>query len=149
MSSAPVAGRRNPLLATLAAIMILADGALVAICVLILHGWRNGNLTTQEAATWLLLGASSAVGAVVMLLATIALARGPRGHGTARLASGLGWTRFLAVFVALAVIAIRLGIAAIAGSFQTFGAVTAVVTAAFTLIVTGVAVRRTTHPSAP
>jgi hypothetical protein len=143
MSSAPVAGRGNPLLAALTATVILLDGALVTIGVQILHGWRNGNLTTQEAATFLLVGASAAVGAMVMLLATIALVRGPRGHGTALLASGLAWTRLGAVLIALAVIAIQLGTAATDGSFQTFGAVIAVVEASLALIATSVAVRRT------
>jgi hypothetical protein len=143
MSSTPIAGRGSPLLAALAATMILVDGALVAIGVLVLNAWRDGNLTGPEAATFILLGASAAVGAVLMLLAAIAFARGPRGRGTARLASGLAWTRVLAVLVALVVITNRLGSAAIDGSFQVFGAVIAVVEASGALIVTGAAVRRT------
>jgi len=145
MTSAPTAGRGSPLLATLAGIMVPVDGVLVAIGVLVFNAQRNGNLTASEAATFILLGASAAVGAVVMLLAAIALARGRRGRGTARLASGLAWLRVVAVLVALAVIAITLGGSAIAGSFETFGAVVAVVEASLALIVTGTAVRRTSH----
>jgi len=145
MTSAPAGGQGSPLLAALAGIMILVDGVLVAIGVLVWGAQRNGNLTASEAATFTLLGASAAVGAVVMLLAAIALARGRRGHGTARLASGLAWMRVAAVLIALVVIAISLGGAAIAGSFETFGAVVAVVEASLALVVTGTAVRRTSH----
>lgn len=143
MTSAPAAGRGSPLLATLAAIMVVADGMLVAIGVLVLNAQRDGNLTGSEAATFLLMGASAAVGAVLMLLAAIALARGDRGRGTARLASGLAWLRVLAVPVALVVIVIRLGGSALGGSFEMSGAVVALVDAFFAVVVTGAAVRRT------
>jgi len=143
MTSAPIAGRGSPLLATLAGLMIVIDGALAGIGLLVLKGLRNGNLTASEAATFILLGASAAVGMVVMLLAAIAFARGPRGRGAARLASGLGGLRVAAVLIALVVIAIRLGGSALAGSFETFGAVLAVGEASLALIVTGAAVRRT------
>jgi hypothetical protein len=143
VTSTPAARRGSPLLAALTGVVILADGALVGIGVLVLNLWRNGNLGTSEAATFMLMGASAAVGAVVMLLAAIALARGPRGRGLARLASGLAWLRVLGVFVALAAIAVWLGGSAIAGSFETFGAVVALADAFFALVMTGVAVRRT------
>jgi hypothetical protein len=143
MTSTPAAGRGSPLLATLAALMVIVDGMLVAIGVLVLNIWRTSSLTTSEAATFLLMGASAAVGAALMLLAAIALARGRRGHRTARLTSGLAWLRVLALIIALAVIAIRLGVSAIAGSFETFGAVVALVDASFAVIVTGTATRRT------
>jgi len=143
MTSAPTGGRASPLLAALAAIMILADGLLAAIGVLVFNAQRNGNLTAPEAATFILLGASAAVGTVVMLLAAIAFARGPRGRGAARLASGLAWLRLAGVLIAIAVIAVWLGSSAIAGSFETFGAAIAAAEAALALVVTGAAVRRT------
>jgi hypothetical protein len=143
MTRTPAAGRGSPLLAALTGVVILADGALVGIGVLVLQGYRNGNLTTSEAATFLLMGASAALGAVVMLLAAIAFTRGPRGCGMARLASGLAWLRVLVVLIALAVVAVRLGVSAVAGSFETFGAVIALADASFAVIVTGAAVRRT------
>ena len=131
------------LLASLTGILVLADVGLAAIGLLVWNAQRRGDLTAAEAATFTLLGASAAAGAVVLLLALIALVRGPRGHGIARLAAGLAWLRLAAVIVTLAVIAIRLGGAAIAGTFATFGAVVTVAEAVIVLIVTGAALRRT------
>jgi hypothetical protein len=143
MTNTPLRGSGSPLLAALAAMMIVLDGLLIGIGVLVFSAQRNGNLTASEAATFVLLGASGAVGAVVMLLATIAFARGLRGRTAARSASGLAWLRILAILIALAVIGIWLGSSALFGDFETFGAVITVVEALLALIVTGAASRRT------
>ncbi len=143
MTGAPTTGRASPLLAALAGFMVLVDGALVAIGVLVWGAHRNGNLAAAEAATFSLLGASAAVGTVIMLLAAIAFARGPRGRGPAGFASGLAWLRLTGVLAAIMVIAIRLGGSAIVGAFETFGAVLAVAEATGALIVTGAAIRWT------
>ena len=143
MTSAQAGGRASPLLAALAGVMILLDGALAAIGALVWNAWRDGHLSSSEAATFTVLGVSGAVGMVVMLLAAIAFARGPRGRTAARSASGLAWLRILAVLLALAVIGIRLGGSALFGSFESFGAVFAVVEAFLALVVTGAATRRT------
>lgn len=132
-------------MATLTAVLILADGALAAIGVMVFTAHRDGHLTAQEAATFTVLGVSAALGTVVMLLAAIAFARGTRGRAVARSASGLAWLRLAGVLIAVMVIAIQLGSTAITGYFQAFGAVMAVAEASLALIVTRAAVRRTRH----
>ena len=97
MTNPPARGRASPLLAALAAVMIVVDGLLIGIGVLVLGAQRGGNLTVSESATFVLLCASGAVGAVVMLLVAIAFARGLRGRTAARSASGLAWLRNVAV----------------------------------------------------
>jgi hypothetical protein len=143
VTTTPVEGRPSPLLAALAGILILTDGALVAIGALVWNAWRDGHLSSSEAATFTVLGVSGAVGMVVMLLAAIAFARGPRGRSAARSASGLAWLRILAVLLALAAIGIWLGGSALVGSLETFGAVFAVGEAFLAPVVTGAATRRT------
>jgi|tagenome__1003787_1003787.scaffolds.fasta_scaffold20963616_5 hypothetical protein len=133
----------NVVLASMTGLFALAEAGLAAIGLLVWNAQRGGHLTGTEAATFILLGASAAVGVVVLLLATIALARGPRGHEIARLTSGLAWLRVAGVILALSAIAIGLGISAIAGLFETFGAVVALLDAFAAVLVTGVAVRRT------
>ena len=132
-------------MASLTGILALIDGGLAAIGLLVWTAHHNGHLTAAEAATFTLLGASAAVGTVIMLLALVALARGPAGHGIARLAGGIAWLRLAGVIIALTAIATELGTAAIIGQFATFGAVVAVTDAVLALIVTGIALRRTRH----
>lgn len=139
----PAARRRNIVLAALTAVLILIDGALAAIGQLVESGLRGGNLTGSEAATFILIGFSAVFGSVVLLLATVALARG--GHGIAKAASALAWLRAAGVIVALTAIAASLGLSAIAGPFETFGAAVAVIDALFAVFVASVAERRTRH----
>lgn len=143
MNTARNEGRGSLLLAALTGILVLADGGLVGLGLMVWNAQRRGNLTGTEAATFTLLGASAAVGAVVLLLALIALARGARGRGVARLASMLAWLRAAGVIIVLMAIAIRLGGSAIAGVFEMSGAVVAVADSVGALLVTGVAARRT------
>ena len=144
MTTAPTRGR-SPLLASLTGILVVADGGLAALGWTVWSAERRGDLSGPEAATFILLGASAVLGALVMLIALIALARGVPGHGAARTASALAWLRMAGVFIALIAITIRLGVSAIAGVLETFGAIIAVADALIALIVTGVAVRRTRH----
>lgn len=145
MTPPPANRPSRVLLAFLTGLLALADGALAALGLMIWNAHRHGHLTTSEAATFALLGASAAVGALLSLLALTAFARGARGHGTARFASGLAWLRSLCVIIALAAIATAFGTSAIIGQFETFGAAVALVDTVFALIVTGVATRRTRH----
>jgi hypothetical protein len=133
----------NGVLASMTGLLVLADAGLTAIGLLVWNAQRGGHLTGAEAATFILLGASAAVGVVVLALATVALARRTRGYELARVASGLAWLRVAGVVVALAAIAIGLGLSAIAGLFQTFGAAVTLIDAFAAVFVTGVAVRRT------
>lgn len=80
-----------------------------------------------------------------MLLATVALARGGRGHAAATIASRLAWLRLVGVLFALAAVTLLLGGDAVVGGFEAFGAVMAVVDTLAALIVTSAAVRRTRH----
>jgi hypothetical protein len=127
----------------LAGILALTDGALAGIGLVVANARRQGNLTTVEAATFLVVGASAAVGVVILVLALIALSRGSDGHAIAQLASVLAWLRLPCVIIALPVIALGFGFSAMSGVLQTAGAAVAVADALPTLIVTGVLLRRT------
>ncbi|MCU7723852.1 hypothetical protein ODJ79_09015 [Actinoplanes sp. KI2] len=136
---------RRATLASLTGVLALVDGGFAAIGLLVFNAHRSGHLSAAEAATFTLFGASAAVGAVVMLLAATALARGPRGHGIARVASGVAWLRLAGVIITLVAIATAFGSSAIIGMFETVGAVVAVADAVFALLITGIALRRTRH----
>lgn len=140
----PPAGRGgSPVLASLTGILVLADAGLAVLGVTVWNAQQNGHLTGAEAATFMLLGASAALGAVVYLVTLIALARGGHGHGLARFASRLAWLRTAGVIIGLFAFVLLIGISAIAGALETFGAVLAVLDAFAAVYVAGVAVRRT------
>lgn len=142
----PPGGRRRSIaLASLTGVLILVDGALLSIGLLVASGHRRGSLSGAEAATFILVGVSAAIGMAVLLLGMIAFARGSRGQGIAKLASALAWLRMAGVLIALPVIVNSLGISAIAGPFETFGAAMAVFDALIAVFVTSVAKRRTRH----
>jgi hypothetical protein len=140
-----MAHRSRLALSVLTGVLVLADGALAALGVLVWDARRRGNLTESEAATSIVLGASAAAGALLLLIALIGLARGVRGHPAAQIASVLAWLRLAVVLVAPMVVAILLGLSAVAGVLETSAVVVAVVDALIGLLVTGVAVRRTRH----
>ncbi len=129
------------MLAALTALLVLADAGLVVVGLLVWNAYRRDDLTGSEAATFVLLGASAAVGVLVLLTAALGFARGE--HSAARWAGVLARLRAGAVAVALVVVAIQLGATALAGLLETTGAIVAVVDAAVALWVTGVAARRT------
>jgi len=128
-------------LAVLTGMLALADGALAALGLLIWNALWRGDLTGTEAATLLLLGGSAAVGALVYVLALLALARGRQG---ARSTSALALLRVAGVLGALVLIPVRFGFDAIAGPTETFGAVVALAEVLGALTVTRVIRRRTT-----
>ena len=144
MTTAPAQGR-SILMASLTAVLVLTDCGLTALGWTVWNAYRHGDYTGPEVATFALFGASAVLGAVVLLAALIALARGTAGHAAARFASGLAWLRLAGVLIALAVIVIRFGASGIAGLLQTFGAAVALVDAFIAVIVAGAAVRRTHH----
>jgi hypothetical protein len=144
MTSTPTRGR-NLVLAALTGILALTDCAFAALGWLIWATERRGDMTRPEAATFILLGVSAVVGAVVLLTALVALVRGPSGRGAARTASALAWLRLAGVLIALVAVTIWLGASAIVGLLQTFGLILALVDVAIALMVTGVAERRTRH----
>jgi hypothetical protein len=144
MTTAPTRAR-NVVLAALTGILVLADCGLAALGWMILAAERRGDLTRPESATFILVGASAVLGAVVMLIALVALARGPSGHRAARTAAALAWLRTAGRVIALVAVTIWLGAPAIAGLLPTPGAVIALIDAVIALIVTGVAERRTRH----
>jgi len=143
MTTPPAERGGSPVLASLTGILVLADAGLAALGVTVWNAHRHGHLTGAEAATFMLLGASAAIGAVVYLFTLIALARGTHGRGLARLASRLAWLRTAGVVIALIAFVILIGVSAIAGALETFGIVLAVLDALAAVYVTGVAVRRT------
>ena len=134
---------RNLVMAALTAVLIGVDAALAAIAVMVWSAHRDGNLTTAEAANFAVLGVSSAAGIVILSLALVALVRAGRGHRLSRAAAGLAWLRLAAVIIAVPIIALQLGAAAITELFPASGAVFAVTDALIAVIVTGAARRRT------
>jgi hypothetical protein len=135
------ARRGSPALAALTGLLVLADAGLAAIGLLVWNAYRGDNLTGAEAATFVLLGVSAAIGALVLAAAAAGLVRGERG--IARAAAVLARLRAGALVVALVIVAVRVGGSALAGLLETTGAIVAVGDAVIALWVTGVAVRRT------
>jgi hypothetical protein len=139
----PSSPPHDPLpLAMLTGILALTDGALAGIGLVVWNARRQGHLTTVEASTFLLVGASATVGVVILVLALIALSRGAGGYAMAQLASVLAWLRLPCVIIALPVLALSFGFSAVSGVLQTAGAAVAVADALPALVVTGVLLRR-------
>jgi hypothetical protein len=131
-------------LALLTGILALTDGALAGIGLVVANGRRQGHLTTVEAATFLLVGVSAALGVLILVLALLALSRGAAGQALAQLASVMAWLRLPCVIIALPALALTLGFSALSGVLQTAGAAVAVADALPALVVAGVLLRRTT-----
>ncbi len=140
----PPPGRGSDLAtACLTGVLILVDAGLAALGLLVWDGRQRGNLTGPKSATFILLGASAAVGAVLLLLTLVALARGRHGYGMARFAAGLAWLRVATVVLAVVAIAVTRGLPAFAGLLPAVGASVAGFDAVMALVVASVAVRRT------
>ncbi|SDT74709.1 hypothetical protein [Actinoplanes derwentensis] len=138
MMAARTAHSGTTLLAVVGIVAALADGVLAAIGATSWQSYRSGALTVEQTGPFMVMGASAAVGAVLALLAMIALLRG--GRGLARATLRLTWLRLGAVFIALVAVTLIAGISA-AG---VFGVTLAVGDALGGFVVTGVAARRTT-----
>jgi hypothetical protein len=134
----------NAALASLTALLVVADIGLAILGLTVWNAQRHGHLSAAQAATFIVVGASAAVGALVLLLALVALAGVP-GPGLARLTSGLAWVRLAAVIAALFVVAVVIGISAIVGLVETFMVAVALFDAGVAVFVTGIAVRRSRH----
>jgi hypothetical protein len=137
----PDSVRRSFALAALTGVLVLADAGFAALSLLVWSLHRQGNVETVEAATFALAGISAVLGAIVLLLALTALARGR--PATARVAVSIAWLRALAVVVAVCVIAVALGVSAVAGMLQTTGVFIALFDASLGVFVAGTALRRT------
>jgi hypothetical protein len=127
------------LLAVVGIAAALADGVFAVLGATAWQSYRDGGLTADQAGPFIVMGASAVVGAVLAVLAMIALLRGSRGHRLARATLNLTWLRLGAVFVALAAVALTIGVTAVA----VVGMVLAVGDAFGGFVITGVAARRT------
>ncbi|MFI6070477.1 hypothetical protein ACIA5C_02670 [Actinoplanes sp. NPDC051343] len=133
--------RRSTLHAVLTGMLALVDVAFAWLGWLMWTLHRDGPGQPAEAATFVLLGVSALVGAIVMLVATAAFLRGRRS--TARAAAAIAWFRALTVVAVLAVLAGALGSSAILGLVPATGAAIAVADAIFAVLAAGAALRRT------
>ncbi|GGN96449.1 hypothetical protein GCM10010112_87710 [Actinoplanes lobatus] len=142
MTAARTERPSNVLLAVMSAVVAFADGVLAVLGATAWLGYRDGGFSGAEAAPFIVMGVSAAVGGVLALLAMIAFLRGRRGQGLARALVNLAWLRLGAVVIALAVVALTHSAATVA-VFSMFGIAVAVGDAVGGLIVTGAALRRT------
>jgi Kef-type K+ transport system membrane component KefB len=133
--------RRSTLHAVLTGMLALVDVAFAWLGWLMWTLHRDGPGQPSEAATFVLLGVSALVGAIVMLVATAAFLRGRRS--AARAAAAIAWFRALTVVAVLAVLAGALGSSAILGLVPATGAAIAVADAIFAVLAAGAALRRT------
>ncbi|MEV4276905.1 hypothetical protein [Actinoplanes xinjiangensis] len=133
----------NTLLVVMIVVVALAECLLALLGAMAWQGRRDGGFTPENAMPFTVMGASAAVGVLLAVSAMIALLRGPRGHGLARVTAGLAWLRLGGVILVLAVGALTFGASAVAAAFPVFGIVLAVGDAVGGLVVAGAAVRRT------
>jgi hypothetical protein len=138
----PISVRRRAALTILTILLVLAEAAFVSLARLVWSEHRRGHFTTHEAATFVLLGVSAVAGAVILLLAAAAFARGR--PAPARLAFSLAWLRVIAVLVTLVVFAAALGASSVAGMLPTGGALIALFDAALGVYIASAATRSTT-----
>ncbi|GAA2714057.1 hypothetical protein [Actinoplanes palleronii] len=143
MTSPRPAAPGNALLGLLLGILVLAEAGLAALGALVWSACHRHSITAAEAASFTVLGVSAAAGAVITLLALIAVVRGRHGHRLARAAAGLHFARLLGLVVATVLIAGQLGIAAVAGLTETFALALAGVEVLGALYATTVVARRT------
>lgn len=130
----------NTLLTVMIGVAALADGLVAVLGATAWSSYRDGGFTAEEALPFTVAGVSGAAGVVLALLAMTALLRGRRGHGLARAAVNLTWLRVGVVIIALAVVALTVGVTAL---FPVVGIVFAMGDAVGGLVVTGAAARRT------
>lgn len=121
------ARRGNSVLTAVTSVMALAEAGLALLDLLIWNAYRDNHVTSAEAATFTLLGASTAIGALILLIAAIGLAS--NDYGTVRLTTAMAGLRAAVVVVVLAVIAIQVGGSALVGLLETTGALVAVIDA--------------------
>jgi hypothetical protein len=145
MTATRSSGASNRVLGSLTILLILADAAFIVICSIVWRAYRDGSIAAADAAAFTLLGVSAAVSAAILAVAATALFRGARGDRLAQAATGLAGLRLVGLAVAVAVIAVTLGLSAVAGPAGTFAIILAGGEALAVLLATGVALRRTRH----
>jgi hypothetical protein len=130
----------NALLVVLIGVAALADGLVAGLGPMAWSDHRAGGFTTEEALPFAVAGMSAAVGVVLAVLAMIALLRGRAGRGLARAAVNLTWLRLGSVIIALAAVALTVGVTSV---FPLVGMALALGDSIGGLVVTGAAARRT------
>jgi uncharacterized membrane protein YhaH (DUF805 family) len=118
------AGRRRRLTAItwLFGLLIVVEGALVALAGLVVTFQRRGDMSTADAAVFDLLGASAVVGVVIAVLALAGCVAVLRGRPRRLLAASrtLAWLRLAAIPVAAWTIAAVIGPNAVTGPSEAF-----------------------------
>jgi hypothetical protein len=139
MTAARTTRTGRPLLTAMMAVVVSAEFAVMWLGVTTWSEYRNGGFTTGEAGPFVVAGVSAVAGAVVGLLAMIALLRGRRGLVLARWTLNLTWLRLGATLIALMILALAEGVSGVWAA----GMLLAVVDVVGGFVVTGTAVRRT------
>jgi hypothetical protein len=139
MTAARTEKTSNTLFAIMIIVYALADAGLAAMGAIAWRSYRDGDFTAAQAGPFIVMGVSAAAGAILAILAMIALLRGERGQGLARGTLNLTWLRLGAVLIALAIVALTVGVSATG----MFGMVLAIGDALAGFVVTGTATRRT------
>ncbi|HWS38644.1 MAG TPA: hypothetical protein VN408_38650 [Actinoplanes sp.] len=121
-------------------VAVLAEGLVAALGAMAWSDHRGGGFTAEEALPFTVAGISGAAGALLAVLAMIALLRGSEGRGLARNAVNLTWLRLGSVIIALAAVALTVGVTSV---FPLAGMALAVGDSIGGLVVTGAAARRT------
>ncbi|MFD1365777.1 hypothetical protein [Actinoplanes sichuanensis] len=136
-------GVSNRVLGVLTLILVLVDAGLVVINSIMWTAYRAGDVTAAEVAPFMLFAGSAAVGAVVMLLAAIALFRDGLGHRLAEVAVVLAGVRVVAIPIAVVVVVVTVGMSSVSGPSDIFLIVLSVFEAVVELMVARVAAART------
>ena len=139
MTAARTEKTSTTLLAVMIIVYALAEIGLAAMGATAWQSYRDGDFTAAQAGPFIVMGASAAAGAILAILAMIALLGGERGQGLARGTLNLTWLRLGAVLIALAIVALTVGVSATG----MFGMVLAIGDALAGFVVTGAATRRT------
>ncbi|MEU4161879.1 hypothetical protein [Actinoplanes sp. NPDC026670] len=133
----------NRVLGALTLVLVLVDAGLVAINSIMWTAYRDGDVTAAEVAPFLLFAGSAAIGAVVMLLAAVALFQDRRGHRLAELAVVLAGARVVAIPVAVVAVIATVATPSVSGPSDIFLIVLSVFEAVVELMVARVAATRT------
>ena len=143
-TTSPVGRHRVVARASLTALLLCCEVAIVALVGLVWVAQLRGQVRATDVATMDLLGISAAVGVVVVafvLAATVAVIRNRRGRGLAATGWSLAWLRLAGVLVGAGAIAVSLGLDAVVGLVETFAVGLAVLDAAVAVAVAGTARR--------
>ncbi|MFC4071620.1 hypothetical protein [Actinoplanes subglobosus] len=146
MANGTSEGVSNRVLGMLTMVLVLVDAGLVAINSIMWSAYRDGEVTAAEVAPFVLFAGSAALGAVVMLMAAVALFRDRRGHRLAEVAVVLAGLRVVTIPIAVAVVVTTVGTSSVTGPSDIFLIVLSAFEAIVELMVARVAVTRTQRP---